>query len=327
VGDFGLDDWEQVCTEQEWRVLLSGNGVSRAVSNKFAYESLYEIAQLAENDRALFAAVGTTNFEEVLNHLRTAAFVCQQVGHGEAAAETRYQAIHNALITAVHEHHVNWDRVVGHRLNQIREELRQFTAVFTTSYDLIFYWAMMAGPPHDPAQGFGDLFWNVEHTFVPTDTAPFDPDMTLMFWLHGGLHLYRSAAPWVTSKRVNQGANLLATFADDGHLPLYIGEGTADQKRHAIATSDYLEHAYRTLTGSDDNLVVLGQALGGTDQHLTRAVASVPRNVAYGVYAPNQLTANLQRATIEAALPNCALRFFDSRTHPLGDSALQIDES
>lgn len=325
MGDFGLDDWEQVHQRQAWSDLLTGNGVSRAVSNKFAYTSLYEVAPLDGDDQALFNAVGTTNFEEVLNHLRTAALVCEQLGHGEAEAATRYEALREALITAVHDHHVNWDQVAGERLARIREALRQFTAVFTTSYDLIFYWAMMAGPPYHPGQGFGDLFWNVEHTFVLTDTAPFDPTMTLMYWLHGGLHLYRSTAPWVTSKRVNEGANLLAVFAGEGHLPLYVSEGTADQKRHAIANSDYLADVYRRLATSDDSLVILGQALGETDQHLASAIRSAPRTVAYGIFAESELVANLQRATIAAQLQNCELQFFDSRTHPLGDAALRVD--
>lgn len=322
MGAFGLDDWDDV-DDGDWPTLLLGNGASRAVSSKFAYGSLFSVAPLTRDDRDLFDALDTTNFEEVLSHLRTASLVCGQLGHPASEVDDRYESIRDALIDAVNDHHVSWHEVDdGDRLLRIRGALLSYQAVFTTSYDLLIYWAMMnAGVP--PGDGFGDLFWNGRHAFDPLDTSPFD-NKTLVYWLHGGLHLYRTPAG-ETRKRTNNGAGLLATFASGSRLPLFVSEGTWRRKRSAIRRSDYLEHVYNTFAETAGRLVVFGQALGSSDGHLITAVLRDPtREVAYGIYPTTQHAANLQRAQVESHFPQANITFFDSSTHPLGDPALLV---
>ena len=103
MGSFGLDDWDAVSTKRKWPALLIGNGVSRAVSESFAYDSLYNVAPLTQDDMDLFDALGTRNFEEVLNHLRTAKLICEQVGHDPEDVQDRYSSIRAALISAVQD--------------------------------------------------------------------------------------------------------------------------------------------------------------------------------------------------------------------------------
>lgn len=104
-----------------------------------------------------------------------------------------------------------------------------------------------------------------------------------------------------------------------------MSEGTWQQKRRAIRTSDYLEHVYTTFADTEGPLAVFGQALGNSDRHLVKAVERDPaRDIAYGIYATTQQTANLQRAQIENLFPQGSIAFFDSTTHPLGDPALAV---
>lgn len=320
--DYELEGWSDISDDQEWPLLLLGNGASRAVSDRFAYDSLYLEAPLTNEDRELFDALGTTNFEEVLNHLRTAELVCEQLGHASNEVSDRYSSIQEALITVVNDHHVDWeDAQHGNRLGTIRSALREHSEVFTTSYDLLIYWAMMSATP--AGHGFGDLFWNAGHKFNPLNTEVND-DKTIVYWLHGGLHLQRGAFG-DTTKRTNQGANLLATFATGANIPLFVTEGTWQKKRRAIRGSDYLEYVYTTFAGSTEALVVFGQALGTPDTHLATAIRQVQdRDVAYGVYPAAQALVNQQCAGIEALLPSANVRFFDSTTHPLGDPALKV---
>lgn len=320
--DYELEDWPDVADDQDWPLLLLGNGASRAVSDKFAYDSLYVEAPLTDEDRELFDALGTTNFEEVLDHLRTAELVCEQLGHASDEVSERYSSIQEALITAVNHHHVAWeDAKDGDRLGAIRSALRKHSEVFTTSYDLLIYWAMMSGV--SAGSGFGDLFWNVGQKFDPLNTDVND-DKTIVYWLHGGLHLQRGAFG-DTLKRTNRGANLLATFATGANIPLFVTEGTWQKKRRAIRRSDYLEYAYGTFAGSSEALVIFGQALGAPDTHLATAIRPVlDRDVAFGVYPAAQAQVNHQCTGIEALLPSAKVRFFDSTTHPLGDPALKV---
>jgi hypothetical protein len=322
MSDYELEDWADVVDDQEWPLLLLGNGASRAVSDKFAYHSLYLQAPLSDEDRELFEALGTTNFEEVLNHLRTAELVCDQLGHASNEVSDRYSSIQEALIQVVNDHHVAWeDAQAGDCLSHIRSALREHAEVFTTSYDLLIYWAMMSGAP--PGDGFGDLFWNAGHKFDPLNTDV-NNDKTIVYWLHGGLHLQRGTFG-DTIKRTNQGENLLTTFAAGSNVPLFITEGTWKKKRGAIRRSDYLEYSYRTFAGSTEALVVFGQALGGADHHLVRAITQAPgREVAYSVYPGTRAQTNHRCAGIEVLLPNASVRFFDSTTHPLGDPALKV---
>jgi len=324
VAAFGLADWETLSTRREWPVLLVGNGLSRAVSDRFAYDSLYKDAPLSDDDRDLFNAMRTRNFEEVLNHLRTAELVCTQLGHKSRDVRRRYRSIQEALIAAVHEHHVEWLEVnEGRRLLKIRKALGKFQSIFTTSYDLLIYWAIMSsGSP--PGNGFGDMFWNSNHKFDPLDTEPIGTK-TLIYWLHGGLHFYRNQYR-ETVKNTSGDRNLLNTFASSSRIPLFVSEGTSRQKRYAIRRSDYLEFVYDTFANTPDDLVVFGQALSPSDSHLVTAINQWPgRHVAFGVFATDRADADLKKAQVKDLLRGTKLHFFDSTSHPLGDPRLVID--
>lgn len=69
---FGLRHWANVAARREWPTLLLGNGASRAMSGLFEYKSLYGVAPLSADDKLLFDALNTRDFEEVLEHLRVA---------------------------------------------------------------------------------------------------------------------------------------------------------------------------------------------------------------------------------------------------------------
>jgi hypothetical protein len=104
---------------------------------------------------------------------------------------------------------VSWlDVNQADRLETISAALRQYAAVFTTNYDLLVYWAMMID---GAGTGFGDLFWNSSHTFDPFDTEVRD-HKTIVYWLHGGLHLFTNT--WgQAEKRAGGALNLLEAFA------------------------------------------------------------------------------------------------------------------
>ncbi len=57
-------------------------------------------------------------------------------------------------------------------------------------------------------------------------------------------------------KRTNAGAGLLTMLGAGTHVPLFVTEGSWQQKRRAIRMSDYLEFAYRTLADTAGPIVV-----------------------------------------------------------------------
>jgi pterin-4a-carbinolamine dehydratase len=340
--DDKLPAWADV-DKHKWETLLLGNGASIAIWKEFAYGNLFERANLSEDDRALFDALGTTDFEQVLRALQISGMICEQAGHAPDVDE-RYDNVRGALANAVHQTHVPWGSIPHDNLIRIAKTLRRFKHVFSTNYDLIPYWAIMA---YNTAigTGFKDFIWNNANRFDPADVQLLG-DATLMYYLHGGLHLCEDLQK-VAIKRVARSQNLLDTFAEDSQtIPLFVSEGTAEQKMRVIRSSDYLWHCYETLRRQTGPLVIFGSSLGAQDAHIARAIdegsiinpsvsddAAIEDMIAEG---PKRIIAvsifpTTPEAIIETklhfmkVLPSVEeIIFFDSRTHPLGDASLRV---
>jgi len=109
----------------------------------FGYRTLLEHAakaELTDADRALFG--GTANFERVLNDLNTAIRVGEIAGVNTSKLYARYRSIQRALGHAVRRVHLTRSQVPNDTMATIRQVIEDFEWIFTTSYDLLIYWAM-----------------------------------------------------------------------------------------------------------------------------------------------------------------------------------------
>jgi len=266
-----LAPWDLVCQMHDWAGLLLGNGASIAIWNGFAYSSLYETAcaagtgrPLSTEDRAIFEALETTNFEKTLAALRTTALVNDALGDDPNAALDHYDAIRASLVAAVQAVHVPWIAVPDETLEHVKAELCKFDFVFTTNYDLILYWAAMSEAPGDVP----DYFWSRELSCVIFDPQNVDvwQKATKLLYLHGGLHLLHLADGRTAKRVAAPGSNLLEVFgepSDDypGAVPLFVSEGTAEDKMAAIRRSEYLTFTLTEFSRFDGPLLVFGHSL------------------------------------------------------------------
>lgn len=318
---YTVADWADVDGTREWPYLLVGNGASSAVSSKFSYRSLLNAANLTDDEREIFKALATVNFEAVLDYLRVAAQICEQVGHDETDVLDRYESIKKSLIEAINDHHADWSSIPTATLETYRSVLLSHSATWSTSYDLLSYWAVMADRPYRNKR-IGDCFWNQGSSFDPANTIPAPTSMPMLYWPHGALHLYRTQNGQTVKRSHEPGRNLLELLGKPfkgADLPLFVSEGTSARKTRVIRSSEYLSHAYTTLAESKGSLVVFGQAFGSMDAHLVAAIQNDPRrHIAYAVYADNSKDANLICANVEKLFPRARIAFFDSTTHPLG---------
>jgi hypothetical protein len=323
-----LQPWSDYAESASWQAVLIGNGASRAVWDRFSYPSLFQVAQtqavgdrLSAEDLDLFARLGNTrNFESVLSALLTTLQVCEALGlQPKDRVVERYESIKRALIAAVHYVHVPWASVSQDNLLRIRTALMSYEYVYSTNYDLLVYWAMMATNPAD----FRDYFWGP--VFDVSNTEIWSK-ATKVLYLHGGLHLYYGADGRTYKERTEGFANLLDSFGlRPNTVPLCITEGSAPQKLAAIARSDYLSFAFQQLGRGAGPLVVFGHALGETDQHIADVLARRSGQlIALGIYPLDDQQVIREKARFIGLLPQARLLFFDSRTHPLGDTALRI---
>jgi hypothetical protein len=311
-------DWSQLRADFERGSLLIGNGLSRSIWTPFDYRSLFRVAQrvgLDDDDVALFTELNTQDFESVLQALRTARIVAKALSVDTDELDERYESIRAALIRAVREVHVAWDPLVSSKaLDLLNQAMRTYRSVFSTNYDLIPYWGLMRDATH-----FKDLFWGNGHAFDLTD-ASVDPDATRLLFVHGALHLYEDQEG-VTHKLVADGRRLLAMFGQDPeHVPLFVSEGTAADKRRAIASSGYLNYVYQELWRESGPVTVFGQAFGEQDEHIATAIDRRPVRIAIALRT-DRSAAELRRrvAGYERQLVKAESVFFDAATHPLAE--------
>jgi hypothetical protein len=327
--DASLREWPDLAGACDWQGLLIGNGASRAVWKGFSYPTLFEVANkpelangLSAADRRLFEALDIeSNFEAVLDALLTTRVVCNALRIEADAVEEHYVSIRDALVAAVHHVHVPWTALGDDLLRAIRVELLTHEFVFSTNYDLLIYWAIMAGDP----DGFKDFFWDTQFDI---GNAEVWGNVTKVLYLHGALHLYRDLETGGTFKeRSGDFSNLLARFGRRPNtVPLCITEGTSAEKLAAIGRSDYLSFGLQQFNRLTGPLVIIGQGLGDSDAHLAAILARHrDRAIAIGVYPSNDRAIVQAKAHYRGLLPEANIAYFDSRSHPLGEPSLRIE--
>jgi hypothetical protein len=316
----------------EFTGLLLGNGASRAVWDSFAYDSLYNIAltenqthPLSTEDAALFEALSTRNFESVLAGLATTRRVATALGLDIPIVSHRYASIQSAVAEAVKRTHIPWTSVPDTTLTAIRKELLCYKWVYSTNYDLLVYWAVM-----HPGEGtFKDFFWAAPPYFDLANTEVWKQP-TLVLYLHGGLHLYRTVTGRTIKRSGEYGANLLDLFGTpfvtplgEEATPLFISEGSAADKLGSINRSDYLGFGYTKLTEHDGALCVFGHSLSDVDDHIVRALKQSNATLALSIRPGSPETVIKRKATAIAKFGD-GLKFFDATTHPLGSAGLKV---
>ena len=200
--------------------------------------------------------------------------------------------------------------------------------VFTTSYDMLAYWAMGFGDKFDHLV---DLFWSDG----PNGKCGFDPDNTdvwdgwvPVYFLHGALHLIAHGNGETRKLLRTQEATVLDQFGQpidgDPHArSLLVTEGSSRDKLRAIQANAYLTYALKQLTDCELPLVVFGSSLAEHDRHLIDALNGRPdRPIAISMLSDTELRLRSLQREIASRVDAHELHFYDASTHPLGDPAL-----
>lgn len=331
VPDGTLLDWREVENAHRWDTLLLGNGLSINIWEPFRYRSLYDHAErsdLTSAQRHLFRE--TPNFERVLGDLLTAISVNKALGIETAKALEGYRDIQRALANAVKAVHINREGAPLSTRRAIRSELLKFEWIFTTSYDLLVYWAMGCSgftPFMDHFRYGNRCEFDPARIDVPPPSIP-------VYFLHGALHLVvgESGTTWKLTQAQGNLDSLLAQFGkpikgDPTARPLLVTEGSAADKLFSIEGNTYLSHAIDRLKQRRLPVVVFGSGLSEQDAHLTDALSEHPdRPVAVSMIQDDPETVMSKQLEIFGRLKAEPLLFYDAATHPLGDPGLRVSE-
>jgi len=326
--DENLVEWDDL-SSKDWKNLLIGNGFSINIWEKFGYGTLYELAKsddvdtpLSDKEVALFDHLGSSNFEDVLRILYHAKIVDEQLGSPqEEEISGLYVNTKNALASAVSYAHIPPNSISALEINN---QLRPYKNVFSTNYDLIPYWSIM----ESDTWRFKDYFWGEGSCFDVSDTDV-NADSTKIHYLHGAIHLVE-LTNGKTKKLTANCLNRLSDLFDLSHpeqFPLFISEGSSDWKLSRIKRNDYLRFCYEKLGKIKGGLVVLGHSLHKDyDQHIIDTVNdSDASRIAIGVW-PHQGKEDIVsfKARLTQDLGRKELYFFNSETHPLGATGLNV---
>jgi Domain of unknown function (DUF4917) len=134
------------------RHLLLGNGFSIACRpDCFTYGRLLDEADLSKlsiDGLALFTSEGTTDFEGIINSLRVAGRMATFYETSDLDLAVRLaddaDLVKAALAdTLARNHPDNVGDIEQEEYEQVRHFLANFGHIFTVSYDLLLYWALM----------------------------------------------------------------------------------------------------------------------------------------------------------------------------------------
>ncbi|SEM37316.1 protein of unknown function [Pseudomonas sp. ok272] len=328
--DTRLEDWNALRATTSFSALLLGNGASRAVWDDFGYDSLFDNARTVEekplgpSELSVFEALHTRSFEHVLSALKTTSRVNKALAVSSAAPRNRYYAIKEALINSIHAVHIPWRLVRPAGLAAISQELSTYPTVFTTNYDLLNYWAV---------QHQGDAIDDLFHGAAPCfELSNRHTDKTRLLYLHGGLHLVRNQ-DGTARKLASTEGTLLASFAINNTIktlddvPLFVNEGSSEDKLKTIRSSDYLSFCYDQLLHQHDALCLFGHSLGKQDAHILQALRQArPCTLAISIYPRSAAFIQSQKRHYTTLFEGTGveLRFFDSKSHPLGSPKLSV---
>lgn len=334
--DGTLLDWVDVKVTEEWDALILGNGMSINLWGDFEYGSLFQEAKdrgfLSREDLKLFDKLGTENFEEVLRKLSDAIVIGEAIGEERPTEQSLHTSIQEALAQAVQSVHVEQGAIPLEHLEGIREELCHYRHVFTTSYDLILYWASGKGP--DPAwryAGFYDFLWADERNAFDESTITLSPNAssTRLYYLHGALHLV-VLGDGTTCKNRASFLGLLDKFGlpfqgDYTARPLIVTEASASDKLRSINANDYLSYCWRVLGQTDCPVVVFGHALSEQDRHLVDPLNEHDeRPIAVAITGGSTKRTTSEQHRIASLLHTRKLYFVKASTHPLGAAELRL---
>ena len=195
--------------------------------------------------------------------------------------------------------------------------LSHFKTVFSLNYDLIMYWSMLE---------YNDQYKNVlKDGFITSDLLIYNSKVfaknrieilkkpytgnnsaTLVFYPHGNLILHRtkSREGKIQGHKASY-TSILETIADfweeNNSLPLFVSEGTYQEKLEVISSSNYLSYViHEELPNGGDSLVIYGWGIGKQDTHILEQIArGTYQQIAVSVYKGNKEDEQINREVEE----------------------------
>ncbi|MDD4616444.1 MAG: DUF4917 family protein [Alphaproteobacteria bacterium] len=308
------------------RNLLLGNGFSIACEPRvFSYSSLYEQAQSSAfrttpELQNVFQALETNDFEVAIRALEDSAklipIYAPAAPNLDQTILQHARTVKDALIRTIAENHpATPSEVSDQKFYACRNFLSNFIGssskgrVYTLNYDLLLYWAVMHDESLDGSEPIELTRDDGFRADQDNDSADYviwngegDSFKQNIHYLHGAVHLFDAGSDLKKYTWVNTGIPLLTqarSAMDQSMFPLFVAEGTSQNKLAKIKHSAYLHHSfksfYRVLQETNQSLFVYGHSLADNDQHVLDKIGKGRvRNLFISLYGSPQSSSNQQ---------------------------------
>ena len=252
--------------------LLVGNGLSISISQDFSYSSLRErvSGRLSPAVDRLFKKLDTDDFEHLLAKIKDARDVIEAITDGQIiVSQSISEEIRSKLIEAIQS--MNPRVPMDHGLNPqaLNSSLKEYNKIFTTNYDVYLYWARKGN------NGFNiiDFFFNSHFDRNNVERR----ERKAIYFLHGALFLFEEDNKVIKIGR-GQHPTLDEAVQDrivnQNSIPLFISEGSPQEKLANIKKNEYLSFCYDSLRAMTGSLDVYGHSLNpDVDNHIIEAIA------------------------------------------------------
>lgn len=311
------------------RHVLLGNGFSIACRpNIFRYDKLFEQADfsnLSASARHAFEALNTTDFERVIKALRDAAELSALYGLPVINIQQMRadaDALKELLVQTIASSHpaIPGD-ISDHEYAACQQFLSHFNNTYTFNYDLLLYWTHMHHESKAEIQsddGFRTSSWDID-AGIESDYVVWVSSQSHeqnMWFLHGALHVFDSGTEIQKYTWNRTGVRLIEQIRDalsKDLFPLFVAEGSSEEKLERIRHSDYLAKAYRSFQEIQHCLFIYGHSLAANDEHFLRLIEhGKMSHIFVGLYGDPGSDAN--KAIIKRAN---AMRLVRSAKRPL----------
>lgn len=287
--------------------LILGNGFSMALfPDIFSYKSLSErINNKETRAKNIFKKFKTNDFEYVLRELTKSINVLEcykQTATVQREIKKDIEKLKQILIDVISiSHPENPGKITDVQYNSCREFLKHFDndgKKYTFNYDLILYWVYMHFRNNkDLCLKCDDGFRSDENNH---DTIVWEIGMEQvqnLYYIHGALHVFFNGFDIEKYTWLNSGKTIKQQVKEslaESKYPIFITEGSKEQKRARIHENAYLARGFASLKNIHGNLFVFGHSLRNEDDHVFNLVNSRSRvkNIFISIYGDKNTPQN-----------------------------------
>ena len=147
LSKIGIHQWDEGFGDYfKGSDVFVGNGFSINICERLNYKRLFEIFSRSASEVLIkiFNGLETSNFEYVINTLRTARMVNRLLDFDIEQYAPLIDQVKNGLIDTIQKTHPTYTETNFPLMDSLAIEFLQFKDIFTTNYDIFLYRVVLA---------------------------------------------------------------------------------------------------------------------------------------------------------------------------------------